>query len=105
VIASFYGLSYYIRIREFDMAYAWDYIANSLKGFLIGGVIFLLLRTGLLVAPVSNPDVSGSYVLFLVAVLAGFKQDYVLEFLRGLMAAIFRTVPTLGGASKTESKT
>jgi hypothetical protein len=98
IMVSLWNLTQYLHNREYDPAYNPDYWASPLKGALIGGVIYFLSVLGLVAAPgalgVSRlfGSLSGANLLmYFIALLAGIAQDHVFDFVRGGMAAVFRS--------------
>jgi hypothetical protein len=104
VIGAFYNLPWFIQYRAYDPAYNTNYFVRPLLGVLIGAVLFLLSQAGVIAGNAFLPALPGSsgttqipigsIFLYLFAVLAGFKQEYVLEFLDNILKALFR-IPSL----------
>lgn len=99
VIGTFYNLPWFVQYREYDPAYNMSYFVRPLQGFLIGGVLYLLSQAGVLASNAVVPGLTtgtsegvtvGPVFLYLLAALAGFKQEYVYEFLDNILKAIFR---------------
>ena len=86
-----FNLPWFIQFREYDPAYALNYFMRPFVGALLGAVLFLVSQAGILAGNLVVGDVKvGPIFLYVFAVLAGFKQEYVGEFLDGIMRAIFR---------------
>lgn len=105
VIGALYNLPWFVQFREYDPAYNMNYVVRPLQGLLIGGVLFLLSSAGVLAGSLVIPGLStevdvGPVFLYLLAAMAGFKQEYVFEFLDGILKAIFR-VPQVPNELKT----
>ena len=86
-----FNLPWFIQFREYDPAYAMNYFARPFIGALLGAILFLVSQAGILAGNFVVGDVKiGPIFLYVFAVLAGFKQEYVGEFFDGVMRAIFR---------------
>lgn len=91
VLGALYNLPWFIQFREYDPAYAMNYFARPFVGALLGLVLFLVSQAGILAGNLVVGDVKiGPIFLYVFAILAGFKQEYVGEFFDGIMRAIFR---------------
>jgi hypothetical protein len=90
-----FNLPWFIQFREYDSAYALNYFVRPFVGALLGAILFLISQAGILAGNLVVGDVKiGPIFLYVFAVLAGFKQEYVGEFLDGVMRAIFRPPKT-----------
>jgi len=86
-----------IQRREYDPAYNMNYFARPFVGLLIGALLFLLSQAGILAGTIIIGDFNvGPIFLYLFALIAGYKQEYVNEFFDNLMKAIFRAPPSSG---------
>lgn len=86
-----FNLPWFIQFREYDPAYALNYFMHPFIGALLGAILFLVSQAGILAGNLVVGDVKiGPIFLYVFAVLAGFKQEYVGEFFDGVMRAIFR---------------
>ena len=90
-----FNLPWFIQFREYDPAYALNYFMRPFVGALLGAILFLVSQAGILAGNLVVGDVKvGPIFLYVFAVLAGFKQEYVGEFFDGVMRAIFRPPKT-----------
>lgn len=100
VIGALYHLPWFVQFREYDPAYNMNYFARPVQGLLLGAVLFLLSQAGILAGNVVSPGTSvpevpvGPVFLYVIAALAGFKQEYVYEFFDNVLKMIFR-IPKL----------
>ncbi len=99
VIGALYNLPWFIQFREYDPAYNMNYFARPLQAMLIGAILFLLSQAGILAGNTVIPTLGmtsensvslGPVFLYLLSALAGFKQEYVYEFIDNLLKMIFR---------------
>ncbi len=91
VLGALYNLPSFIQARRYDPAYNMSYFARPLQGLLIGAVLFLLSQAGILAGNLMVGEVKiGPIFLYVFAVLAGFKVEYVIEFFDGILRAMFR---------------
>jgi hypothetical protein len=101
VVGGMYALWYHISDRQdFDKNYAMWYYVQPLMGLVLGAITFLILAGGFLIVQVNIADPNASagarLIPYLVAVLAGFKQDFVYDQLE-------RVVSIFAPGAKTES--
>jgi|GEM_PF-821288 hypothetical protein len=101
VLGAVYNLPWFFQFREYDPAFTMDYFARPFKGLLVGAVLFLTSQAGILAGNLTLPgDIRlGPVFLYVIAALAGFKQEYVTEFFDNLLKTIFR-VPQLPSGLK-----
>jgi hypothetical protein len=100
VLGALYNLHWFIQHREYDPAYTASYFIRPLMGVLVGAILFLISQAGILAGNAFIPALPGTpgpteipvgpIFLYLFAILAGFKQEYVLEFFDNVLRAIFR---------------
>ena len=100
-VAGLYALWYHIADRQdFNRTYSMWYYIQPLMGLVLGAIMFLILAGGFLIVQVNitdpNNNTGAQLIPYLVAVLAGFKQDFVYDQLERLVAVF---VPS---ASKAE---
>ncbi|MCA1554383.1 MAG: hypothetical protein LC737_08395 [Chloroflexi bacterium] len=99
VVGTLYNLPWFVQMREYDPAYNLDYVARPIKGFIVGGIMMLIFTAGITSAagPVNTTQASGLAfaVVYLIAALGGFKQEYVFELFDNILKVIFRQPPTL----------
>lgn len=91
VFGAMTGLPRSVQSRDYDPAYDMNYFAHPFIGLLIGAVLFVISEAGILAGNVviGNFQV-GPIFLYVFAALAGFKQEYVVEFFDGILKAVFR---------------
>lgn len=90
VIGALYNLTRFVQRREYDPAYAMHYFARPIFGMLLGALLFVLSQAGILAGNLIIGDFkAGPIFLYVFAVLAGFKQEYVGEFFDNLVKAMF----------------
>ncbi|MGE5264176.1 MAG: hypothetical protein ACM3S0_12415, partial [Acidobacteriota bacterium] len=100
VLGALYNLPWFIQHREYDPAYTSSYVVRPFLGALLGAILFLISQAGIIAGNAFIPALPGTagpaeipvgpIFLYLFAILAGFKQEYVLEFFDGVLRAIFR---------------
>ncbi len=102
VVAGFYSLPWHILRRDYDSQYNIFYFVEPLMGVILGGIMFLILNTGfvaLIGEPIGSPRILSllgeragltPYPLYLLACLAGFKQDFAYKVLDDVMRALLR---------------
>lgn len=103
VVGALYHLWWHISEKQdFDRHYGTWYFVQPLMGLVLGGIVFLLMAGGLLVLQVdltaSNASTATRLVPYLVAVLAGFRQNFVYEQFDRLVS-VFAPAPRGGGES------
>lgn len=92
VLGALYNLPRAVQAREYDSAYAMNYFARPFIGALLGVILFLLSQAGIVAGNLVIGDVKiGPIFLYVFAILAGFKQEYVGEFFDGILRAMFRS--------------
>ncbi|MBI5031768.1 MAG: hypothetical protein HZB51_14665 [Chloroflexi bacterium] len=80
-----------VQDREYDPQSNMNYFAHPFIGLLIGAVLFVISEAGILAGNVVIGDLKiGPIFLYVFAALAGFKQEYVVEFFDGILKAVFR---------------
>ena len=105
VLGALYNLPWFIQFREYDPAYNMHYFARPLLGLVIGAVLFLISQAGILAGNIIIGDFRvGPIFLYVFAVLAGFKQEYVAEFIDNLMKAVFRAPRPPSGLKQPQNK-
>jgi hypothetical protein len=101
-VAGLYALWYHIADRQdFNRTYSMWYYIQPLMGLVLGAIMFLILAGGFLIVQVDitgpNASTGAQLIPYLVAVLAGFKQDFVYDQLERLVA-VFVPSATKGEA-------
>jgi len=92
VIGALYHLWWHISDRQdFDAQYTMWYMVQPIMGLVLGGIVFLLLAGGLLVLQVdplstTNTNTATRLLPYLLAVLAGFRQNFIYEQFDRLIA-------------------
>jgi hypothetical protein len=84
VIGALYHLWWHISDRQdFDRQYFMWYMVQPIMGMVLGGIVFLLMAGGLLVLQVNltnnNASTAAQLLPYLLAVLGGFRQNFVYE--------------------------
>lgn len=92
VLGALYNLPWFIQFREYDPAYNMHYFARPILGLILGAVLFLISQAGIIAGNIIIGDIKiGPLFLYVFAVLAGFKQEYVAEFIDNILKAVFRS--------------
>ncbi len=104
VVGGLYALWYHIADRQdFDKHYAMWYYVQPLMGLVLGAITFLIIAGGFLIVQVNITDPNAAagarLIPYLVAVLAGFKQDFVYDQLERVVS-IFAPGPAKADTSK-----
>jgi hypothetical protein len=92
VIGALYHLWWHISDRQdFDAQYTMWYMVQPIMGLVLGGIVFLLMAGGLLVLQVdplstTNTNTATRLLPYLLAVLAGFRQNFIYEQFDRLIA-------------------
>lgn len=91
VVGGMYALWYHVADRQdFDKHYSMWYYVQPLMGLVLGAITFLILAGGFLIVQVNLADPNAStgarLIPYLVAVLAGFKQDFVYDQLERVVS-------------------
>lgn len=99
VVGGLYALWYHIADRQdFDKHYSMWYYVQPLMGLVLGAITFLIIAGGFLIVQVNLTDPNAAagarLIPYLVAVLAGFKQDFVYDQLERVVS-IFAPGPKL----------
>jgi hypothetical protein len=85
VVGALYHLWWHISDRQdFDREYFMWYLVQPIMGLVLGGIVFLLLAGGLLILQVNltdtqNTNTARQLLPYLLAVLSGFRQNFVYE--------------------------
>ena len=102
VVGGLYALWYHIADRQdFDKHYSMWYYVQPLMGLVLGAITFLIIAGGFLIVQVNLTDPNAAagarLIPYLVAVLAGFKQDFVYDQLERVVS-IFAPGPAKADA-------
>ena len=80
VIGALYALWWHVSDQQdFDRQYVMWYLVQPIMGVVLGGIVFLLLTGGFLILQIkpSDPNAGARLLPYLVAVLAGFRQNFI----------------------------
>ena len=80
IIGALYALWWHISDQQdFERQYLMWYLVQPIMGTVLGGIVFLLLTGGFLLLQVKPSDANAGARLipYLVAVLAGFRQNFI----------------------------
>ena len=92
VLGAIYNLRWHVADKQdFDKEYNIWYLANPFVGVVLGGIVYLISRAGLLAAQIS-PGATGAtkWLTSVVACLVGFREKFALELLDRLIQVIAR---------------
>lgn len=96
VVGALYSLHWHVaELQDFDKQYSLWYVVQPLMGLILGGIIHLVIVTGLLALipindPSAGPAIAVQWFPALVACLAGFRQKFTYELLDSIMKALGR---------------
>ncbi len=93
VVGALYSLWWHVaQKQDFDRRYTMWYLVQPIMGFILGGIVYLIISTGFLALQGSVPSVESAIgvQLFpaLVAVLGGFRQQFVYELLERIIRVL-----------------
>ncbi len=96
VVGALYSLWWHVsHLQDFDKRYTMWYLVQPIMGFILGGLVFLIIGTGFLVlqGTVPSPENARGIQLFppLVAALGGFRQKFVYELLERIIRVLTPT--------------
>jgi hypothetical protein len=80
IIGALYALWWHVSDQQdFERQYMMWYLVQPIMGTVLGGIVFLLLSGGFLLLQVKPTDTNAGARLipYLVAVLAGFRQNFI----------------------------
>lgn len=80
IIGALYALWWHVSDQQdFERQYVMWYLVQPIMGVVLGGIVFLLLTGGFLLLQVkpSDTNTGARLIPYLVAVLAGFRQNFV----------------------------
>ena len=90
VLGAMINFSRLVQAREYDPAFDLNYFARPLIGLLLGALLFVFSQAGVLAGDIVIGDFKGGPIfLYLFAALAGFKQEYLVEFFDNIFKTIF----------------
>ena len=93
VVGALYSLWWHVsEVQDFDKRYTMWYLVQPIMGFVLGGIVYLIIGTGFLAlqGTVPNAESAIGVQLFpaLVAVLGGFRQKFVYELLERIIRVL-----------------
>jgi hypothetical protein len=95
VAAVFYHLFKYMRARSFDSQYVLSYFGKPLMGMITGSIVYLMffgarfIGVSLFSSATPDSNIEGlRFIIYLVAIYAGFKENAVFDLLNRLIKAI-----------------
>ncbi len=93
VVGALYSLWWHVsQLQDFDRRYTMWYLIQPIMGFILGGLVFLIIGTGFLVlqGTIPSPEATQGIQLFppLVAALGGFRQKFVYELLERIIRVL-----------------
>ena len=94
VIGALYSLHWHVsEQQDYDPQFNLSYLVKPFMGLVLGGIIYLVVRTGFLAlqATGSTTARAAEWFPFLVACLAGFRQTFAYEILDQLIQVITPT--------------
>ncbi|MEA3346071.1 MAG: hypothetical protein U9Q78_07520 [Chloroflexota bacterium] len=103
VVGALYSLHWHVSTRQdYDIQFNLSYLVKPFMGLVLGGIVYLIARTGFLVLqqPTDSPAEAAEWFPFLVACLAGFRQTFAYEMIDRLIQVI---APTPGAAEEEET--
>ena len=109
VIGALYHLWWHVSaVQDFDRQYLMWYLVQPIMGLVLGGIVFLLMASGFLILQVNLTDANASTAAkllpYLVAVLGGFRQNFIYEQFDRLIALFTPGNQGQGGqGGKTQS--
>ncbi len=80
IIGALYALWWHVSDQQdFDRQYMMWYLVQPIMGVVLGGIVYLLLTAGFLVLQISpsDPNAGTRLLPYLLAVLAGFRQNFI----------------------------
>ena len=95
VVGALYSLHWHAAEKQdFDRQYNMWYVVQPWMGVILGGIIYLIIRTGFLALQAAEPGAEAAEAVqwfpSLVACLAGFRQKFAYELLDQIIQAIGR---------------
>ncbi len=91
VVGALYALWLHIaRDQDYSNQYVMWYLTNPLMGMLLGGVMFLFIKGGLIaVTPESGADIDSPYIIYILAWIVGYQQNVAYDIIRRVLR-VFR---------------
>ncbi len=96
VVGALYSLWWHVaQVQDFDRRYIMWYLVQPIMGFVLGGIVFLIISTGFLAlqGTLPSPEAARGIQMFpaLVAALGGFRQKFVYELLERIIRVLTPT--------------
>lgn len=96
VIGVIYNMTWFVQMRDYDPAYNLDYIMRPVKGFIVGGILMLIFAfgggsMGLIGTSGAQANPLAFGLVYLLAVLGGFKQEVIFDWFDAVLKAALRT--------------
>jgi len=96
VIGVIYNLTWFVQMRDYDPAYNLDYFMRPVKGFIVGGILMLVFAfgggsMGLVSTSGAQTNPLAFGLVYLIAVLGGFKQEVIFDWFDAVLKAALRT--------------
>ncbi len=103
VVNGFYGLyKHASQEKDFDKQYVMWYVAQPIIGILLGGMMHLILGTGFLSSTgvtISGKETEIPLFPSLLAFIGGFRQEFVLKLIDGIVRLLTPGKPSSGSSS------
>ncbi len=102
VVGALYSLWWHVsEVQDFDRRYIMWYLVQPIMGFVLGGIVYLIIGSGFLAlqgtVPSAKETIGVQLFPALVAVLGGFRQKFVYELLERIIRVL--TPTPQGGTS------
>jgi hypothetical protein len=101
VVAGLFGLYLHAAMRDFDRAYVAYYFLKPIVGLVLGPVMYLFARAGLMATQTDGGAIDRPELLYLGAFILGFGERFSLRLIDRVAAAIFG--PTESAAASSAS--
>lgn len=93
VVGALYSLWWHVaQLQDFDRRYTMWYLVQPIMGFILGGIVYLIISTGFLAlqgtVPTAESAIGVQLFPALVAVLGGFRQQFVYELLERIIRVL-----------------
>lgn len=89
VVAALFGLYRHAALRDFDRGYIAWYFFKPIMGFVLGPLIYLFARAGLMAVQTQGTQVNQPELLYLGAFVLGFGERFSIRLIDRIAAAIF----------------
>jgi hypothetical protein len=101
VVAALFGLYRHAALRDFDRGYVAWYFFKPIMGFVLGPLIYLFARAGLMAIQAEGTQVNEPELLYLGAFVLGFGERFSIRLIDRVAAAIFGPTQTPPGPAPT----